>query len=414
MTQTQTVVILGAGWAGLPLAHKLLKHTLPKTSLKVVLVTPNSQFFWNVAATRGLIPGEIPDDDLFLPIAPGFNRYPAEAFELVLGRAERVDETANTVSVTTNDGAARDIQYAHLVIATGSRLASGLPLKPLGSDEQTLDAWHDLQQRIASATSIVIAGAGPTGVEVAGELAAKYGSSKAITLISSGSKPLLTTTATPTTKTTTNPLHPTLLTTIQHDLQSLNITLLPNTRVTTALPPSTNPSQQQQRKYTLTLSTTPPTTLTADLYLPLHGVLPNTAFLPAHLLDPHGNVRQDAHLRAAGTANIWALGDVGDTEAKQLTLTDAQIVHVAKALDVVLTSSSTVDADGKEGEVELPVYVPETKTMVFLALGRRFATGQIGGWRLWGWLVAWVKGRRLFVDTARGYVGGERLRHGAM
>ena len=404
MTQTQTIVILGAGWAGLPLAHKLLKHTLPKTSLKVVLVTPNSRFFWNVAATRGLIPGEIPDDDLFLPIAPGFSRYPAEAFELVLGRANRVDETANTVSITTNDGVTRDIQYAHLVIATGSSLASGLPLKPLGSDEQTLDAWHDLQQRIASATSIVIAGAGPTGVEVAGELAAKYGSSKKITLISSGSKPLLTTTV-PTTKTTTTPLHPALLTTVSQDLQTLNITLLPNTRVTTALPPTTS-SQQ----FTLTLSTNE--TLTADLYLPLHGIIPNTSFLPSHLLDPHGNVLQDPHLRAAGTTNIWALGDVGNTEAKQLTLTDAQIVHVAKALDTVLTAA--VDADGKEGGVELPVYVPEKKTMVFLALGRRFATGQIGGWRLWGWLVAWVKGRRLFVDTARGYVGGERLRHGAM
>lgn len=384
-TTTPTVVILGAGWAGLPLAHKLLKYTAPKTSLKVVLVTPNSRFFWNVAATRGLIPGEIPDSDLFLPIEPGFSRYPAESFELVLGRAERVDDAANTVHVATNAGASEAILYTHLVIATGSQLTSGLPLKPLGTDEQTLAAWHALQQRIADAPSIVIAGAGPTGVEVAGELAAKYGTTKPITLIMSGNAPLSPT------------LHPTLLSTVEADLLSLGVTLIRNTRVT-----STSPTNNLNDQVTLTLSNA--TTLTTPCYLPLSGIRPTTSFLPAHLLDPHGNVAQDAHLRAAGTRNIWALGDVGSVEPKQLTLTDAQIVHVARALDAVLTGTGG----------ELPVYVAEKKTMLFLALGRKFATGQVGGWRLWRVLVAWVKGRRLFVDTAPAYVAGERLRHAAM
>lgn len=43
----KTVVVLGAGWAGLPLAHKLLKYTVPKVrdKLKVVLVSPNTHFF---------------------------------------------------------------------------------------------------------------------------------------------------------------------------------------------------------------------------------------------------------------------------------------------------------------------------------------------------------------------------------
>ena len=72
----KTVVILGAGWAGLPLAHKLLKYTLPKLEakdgLKVILVSPNSHFYWNIAAVRGVIPGAIPDEQLFLPIEPGF------------------------------------------------------------------------------------------------------------------------------------------------------------------------------------------------------------------------------------------------------------------------------------------------------------------------------------------------------
>jgi NADH dehydrogenase FAD-containing subunit len=413
---TQTVVILGGGWAGLPLAHKLLKSTAPKTSLKVVLVTPNSHFFWNVAATRGLIPGEIPDADLFLPIEPGFRRYPADAFELVLGSAERIDDAASKVLVRTNAGAERELAYTHLVIATGSRLTSGLPLKPLGSDEQTLDTWHALQKRIGEANSIVIAGAGATGVEVAGELAAKYGSTKAITLVMSGSKPLLPDRASSTAATagTAGTPSPSLIATLDSDLQSLGVRLIRNARVTrdehhhqsdqpAAAGTDASSAAHQHR---LTLSND--TTLTADLYLPLHGIRVNTSFVPPHLLDPHnGNVRQDpTSLRVAGTDNLWALGDVGDAEPKQLTVIDAQVIHVAAALHAVLLT-------GVPGG-PVPVYVPEKKTMLFLALGRKFATGQIGGWRLWRVLVAWVKGRRLFVDTAEAYVGGTRLRHAAM
>lgn len=429
---TQTVVILGAGWAGLPLTHKLLKYTAPKTSLKVVLVTPNGHFFWNVAATRGLIPGEIPDDDLFLPIEPGFRRYPADAFELVLGRAERLDDAASTVMVLTNAGAARKIVYTHLVIATGSRLTSGLPLKPLGSDEQTLTAWRALQNRVGEAHSIVIGGAGPTGVEVAGELAAKYGSTKTITLVSSGSKPLLSHGASSTAHTagTAGTPSPSLITTIETDLQTLGVRLIRNARVTKdehhQPPPNaagpnaasdaasdaasaSGPSPQHR----LTLSNG--AVLTADLYLPLHGVQVNTGFVPPHLLDARGNVRQDPRsLRVAGTDNLWALGDVGDAEPKQLTVTDAQVIHLAAALHAVLTAADGGTGGGGGVEVEVPVYMPEKKTMLFLALGRKFATGQIGGWRLWRFLVAWVKGRRLFVDTAEAYVGGTRLRHAAM
>lgn len=83
----ENIVILGAGWTGLPLAHKLLKYTLPKKPIRIILVTPNTHFFWNVAATRGLIPGEFTEDQLFLPIAPGFAKYPSPSFELVLGTA---------------------------------------------------------------------------------------------------------------------------------------------------------------------------------------------------------------------------------------------------------------------------------------------------------------------------------------
>lgn len=39
----KTLVVLGAGLVGLPIAHYVLKHTVPVVEgLKVILVTPNT------------------------------------------------------------------------------------------------------------------------------------------------------------------------------------------------------------------------------------------------------------------------------------------------------------------------------------------------------------------------------------
>lgn len=41
------IVILGASYAGISIAHKLLKHTLPDVKdLKVVLISPSTHMYW--------------------------------------------------------------------------------------------------------------------------------------------------------------------------------------------------------------------------------------------------------------------------------------------------------------------------------------------------------------------------------
>ncbi|EHK21652.1 uncharacterized protein TRIVIDRAFT_52993 [Trichoderma virens Gv29-8] len=385
MTNAKTVVILGAGWAGLPLAHKLLKYTSSKTALKVILVSPNSHFFWNVAATRGLIPGIIPDTSMFIPIATGFEHYPVDTFEFVLGRATVIQSSSNSVTILANSGENRTFHYHHLVIATGSSIASGLPLKPIGTHEETLTAWHELQARVSSARDIVIAGAGPTGVEVAGELAAKFGKLKKVTLIMNGDFPLES----------SKDLLPSVRTTLDKDLQKLGVKLIRKTRVkevsigndgTTQLLILDNGSK-----------------VVADLFLPLHGIQLNNTFIPDNFLDSQGNVNLDGNMRVVGTENVWAIGDVSNAGPKQLTVTDGQIIYLADALDAALTTKGPVAP-----------YQPVSKTMIFLSLGKKYATGQIGSWRLWGILVSYIKGRNLFVDTADGYVSGKHLRHAAM
>lgn len=353
--------------------------------IKVVLISPNSHFFWNVAATRGIILGEIPDDQLFLPIEPAFSQYPSGNFELLLGTAEAIHPETNDVLVGTNAGDKRTIHYDQLVIATGSRLASNLPLKPLGTHEMTLAAWTQLQQTVATANDIVIAGAGATGVEVAGELAAKYGAAKKITLIVSGSELL-----------ESQPdVLPSVRATLDKDFRQLDVHVVRNTRVVESK------IDHSESRQILVLSNG--STLQTDCYLPVYGMRVNTSFVPKTLLDTEGNVKLDPTLRVTGTKNIWGIGDVGNLEPKQLTVTDNQIIHLASALDTVLSGSDAVKP-----------YQLVGKTMVFLTLGRQLATGQIGNWRLFGFLTSFVKGRKLFVDTAEGYVGGKHLRHAAM
>ncbi|KAK1245612.1 hypothetical protein MKX08_005241 [Trichoderma sp. CBMAI-0020] len=373
MASTKTVIIVGAGWAGLPLAHKLLKYTSLKTSLKVILISPNSHFFWNVAATRALIPGMIPDESIFIPIATGFRHYPADTFEFILGRATDIQSSSNSVTVLANDGESRIFHYHHLVIATGSSMASGIPLKPIGTHEEMLTAWHDLQAKVNDAKDIIVAGAGPTGVEVAGELAAKFGKLKKITLIMHGDIPLES----------SGDLLSSVRTTLDTDLQKLGVKLIRKTRVE-----AVNVSIDSK---TQILSLDNGSTLATDLYLPMHGIQLNNSFVTDSFLDSRGNVDLNDMMRVVGTENIWSIGDVSNAGPKQLTVTDNQINYLASALDAALT-----------GEGPVAPYKPINKTMIFLSLGKKYATGQIGNWRLWGILVSYVKGRNLFIDTANG------------
>ncbi|TID25970.1 Valine-tRNA ligase [Venturia nashicola] len=351
--KARTVVILGAGFGGLPLAYKLLRYTLPKVQgLRVILVTPNSHFYWNIAAARGVTSGTIPDDQLFLPIEPGFARYTSEQFEFIQGKAESISAGNNEVEVVRNDGTAAILKYDQLVIATGS-------------------------QQIEVSESIVVAGSGLTGVEVAGELAAHYGIEKQITLIVKGDSVLHF-----------SKVLPEVSQTVERSLLRLGVDLKHNTQVLGS-------QEDDAGKTILTLSGQGP--IKTDLYLPLFGTKVKTKFVPPKLLDPAGNLNLSRKMRVLGTENIWGLGDVGNVEAKQWTVMEAQVAHLSMALQLVLT--------GKLDQVK--EYAPSTKKLVFISMGRKYAAGQVGNWKLPRWMVSWPKGRSHFVGDAPAFVNGK-------
>ena len=77
----------------------------------------------------------------------------------------------------------KKLEYDYLILATGSRTKNYTPFKGLESTEETKHALHDFQSEVTKSKNIVVAGAGVTGIEVAGELAFALGSEKQITLV---------------------------------------------------------------------------------------------------------------------------------------------------------------------------------------------------------------------------------------
>ncbi|KAJ0161360.1 Apoptosis-inducing factor 1 [Colletotrichum tanaceti] len=376
-----TLVILGAGLAGLPIAHHVLKHTTPLVDdLKVILVTPNTDHYWNIASVRGVVPGQFGDDKLFQPIAPEFAKYPEESYELVFGKAETLSDDKKTVVVKTNDGAHRTIAYDAVVIATGTRSKDNMPWKEVGTTEETKQALASLRKQIADAKTIVVAGGGTTGVETVGEIGFEFNGKKDVYLVYSSHLPLV------------EPFNDTVRKAALNELHKMNVKTIPDTKVT-----GVSAGADGRKTLELTDKSGKTTTLQADAYVPTTGNIPNTSFLPASMLDKHGYVNQDTSLRLPGHEDIFVVGDVGNLEAGLARLVDQQTQHVVKSIQAHFTGASR-PAD----------YVVETRVLGGVTIGRDRATGQMGSWKLPSIVIWLFKGRYLGTDQAKGIAAGKR------
>jgi len=179
----KNIVILGGSYGGVSTAHRILKQAPSTNPFKITLVSPNTHVYWNMASPRGLIPGQLKDEQLFQPIAAGFEQYSVNRAEFILASADHLDLEAKKVKLCGLTGR-QTLDYDFLILATGSHTKEPTPFKELGSTQATADSLHDFQERVGQAKTIVIAGAGVTGVEVAGELGYEYGIQKKIILVS--------------------------------------------------------------------------------------------------------------------------------------------------------------------------------------------------------------------------------------
>ncbi|RWA09557.1 hypothetical protein EKO27_g5560 [Xylaria grammica] len=377
---TKTVIVLGGAYAGVQVAHRLLKYTKPHVKdLKVILVSKNSHFYWNLAAVRAIVPGILKEEQYALPIAPGFAKYAADAFEFIVGSAEDVNTANKTVRVKVGaDASERDLTYDYLVVATGTRNAGAtdVPWKNNGTHEEITALLAETQQKVNAAKHIVVAGAGATGVETAAELGFEYGNpkdsaaKKEIVLLSADKEVLNS---------------DSIAGNVAAELKKLNVTIRESARVVSAnvLPDGKTEVVIENGENIIT-----------DLYLPTMGMTPNTEFLPAALLTDKKFVDIDEFYRVKGADNVWAAGDVVWKPRGSFVLSDKQAAGVAKNIDAVL-----------KGKNQTPVKtIPIDVLMV--ATGRSRGAGRMGPVKAFSLMVYLIKGKTLGVEKLPSWVDG--------
>jgi NADH dehydrogenase FAD-containing subunit len=385
-SDSTTIIVLGASYVGIPTAHRLLR--LLPSNYKIILVNPSSHLLWNVATPRAITKAHAFSTDnasLFAPIVPGFSAHPASRFEFIQGKATALDPQSNTVLVTTQSddgtpGKERSLTYTHLIITTGASAHDGWPFKALGSHTETQQALKSKNVAIEAAKSIVLSGGGPTGVETAGEIATLWKGQKKVYLLDSGAGPLPM-------------LREDVRRTAKKQLESLGVVVKVNTRVV---------KETKEQDGTLTLQLSNGESIAADLHIPTFGLSPNTAFVPAEMLDETRSVKVDTHMRSTEYANVWAAGDAAAVKRK--TIVSGTPMMEALVVNVVAV------VEGKEPVKE---YKDEPTPMI-VPIGGGFAmgTGILFGWKPWGLLVWLLKGRNFFIGNAPNVALGKSLTSG--
>lgn len=399
--ETHNIVILGASFAGLAVAHDVLGRilsdlhdALTDSRYRVVLISPSDSIYWNIGAPRALVSNRIiTEKEAFIKIEPGFDRYNPRDWTFVQGLCKTWDPEKRHVSIVPSTFEALDrcnkvldkrtptspsasqtglgqvvIPYHALVLATGTTADD--PLFSLhGVHEHTLAALDKFHRRIPTSSSIVIAGGGPTAVETAGQLATYLNHRSRLPGFLAGTQQQnLPHTRTPHTREITLVAStPTLLpqspqsvgAQAERKVRGLGVRVVKSVRVEGTS--TFRPSPREMDRTAIRLSDGQ--CLVADLYVAATGVKPNSAFVPRQLLDEAGYIvtpadgadRLTLRLPVGAGDRVYALGDVASYSRNCVADVYGAVEPLVSNLrrDLVLSSLTTLrQAAQKSGDLD--------------------------------------------------------------
>lgn len=166
------VLVVGGGYAGVIAANRLMSNA----DIEVTLVNPRPRFVERIRLHQRLTGSSEAQVDYTTVLNP--------RIRLVVDTVERIDAPARRVS--TRAGA--EIGYDFLVYTVGS--SSATPTVPGAAEHalaiSSLEDTDRLRSALAAApdeATVTVVGAGPTGIEVAGELAER---GRRVSLVSGG------------------------------------------------------------------------------------------------------------------------------------------------------------------------------------------------------------------------------------
>ncbi|CAI6092559.1 unnamed protein product [Clonostachys chloroleuca] len=383
MSRDKTILDLGAGIGAIPVVRQTMVNIVLKDdNFKLVLVAPNTHFHWPISMPRTIVPVQHLEDKTFIPLTPTFSDYPPQKFSFVRGKAVSLDPESNSVTVGLAAGGSLSVPYHTLIIAIGARARArgGMPWKCLSDTLETRERLYHLQDQIAKAKSIVVAGGGLTAVEIAGELGYKYSQhgTKEVILVYNDRLPLAP------------PATDSVRSQVKLELERLKVKLISDTTVTS--------HGSHDGTITLQLKNAEGSveSISTEAYLPAFGLIPNTDFMPEHLLDDRKYIKQTTKLQVEGHSNIFVIGDAGSLESSNAIHADKQAVHLIKALPSYFA------------KCELAEYRADSRPAFGIALGPSRGVGQVGNWRVYSILVWFMKGRYLGTDYSPMLATGKR------
>jgi NADH dehydrogenase FAD-containing subunit len=289
-----TVVVVGGGYGGITVAK-----ALDETS-DVVLIEPKDAFMHNIAALRALVdPTWLPR--IFLPYAGLLTNG-----RVVRDRAAVVDPHR----IVTASG--EEIAADYVVLATGSRY-------PFPAKTDLVDTHHAQEQvrqtnrALAQADRVLLVGAGPVGIELAGEIRHAW-PEKSIVLLDVADEIL------------GGPYLPELKAELRRQLVEARVELILGSPLRQA--PPTEPGELG----TFTVTTEAGTEIVADIWFRCYGVVPNSDYLGGELASarrPDGFIEVGPTLQVAGQTTVFAVGDISTADNKMAGFARHQAATVA-------------------------------------------------------------------------------------
>jgi NADH dehydrogenase FAD-containing subunit len=351
-----TVIVVGGGYGGAPVAKEL------DAVADVILVEPRDSFVHNIAALRGLVDPEW-TDRVFFPYGGLLGRG-----RWIRDRAVRVDPDGVTL------GSGDRVTGDYIVLATGSSYP--YPAKMDVDDSTAAKArLRDTRAALQQAGRVLLLGAGPVGLELAGEIKAAW-PDKGVTIVE------------PLDDIVSGNYDDELRAELRRQLAELDVELVLGAALTED--PPGRPGEA--KTFTVTTGAVPAgavttgtvTTgtvtagagreITADIWFRCYGVAPTTGYLGpglAAVRQPDGYLKVTPELRLEGHDRVFAVGDVTNLPEPK------RGGSAGRHAEVVVANIKALIADGAAG-ADLVAYQP-TPPLILLPLGPTGGVSQLPG-----------------------------------
>ena len=316
-----TVVVVGGGYGGITMAKAL------DDTADVVLVEPRDAFMHNIAVLRALVdPSWLPR--IFFPYAG------------LLANGRVVQDRAVLVEpgrVVTASG--DEIAADYVVLATGSSypFPAKTDLEHADAAAEQIRATH---RALAQADRVFLVGAGPVGIELAGEIRSVW-PDKSIVLVDERPELL------------SGPFMPELRAELGRQLEELDVDLVLGS------PLRKEPIRAPGELGSFTVTTESGTELTADIWFRCYGVVPNSDYLGKALLPSRrtdGFIEVGPSLQVVGQTTVFALGDLSTADAKMAAFARRQADTVAANITALISGSGElVDYQSMGPGIAVPI-----------------------------------------------------------